>query len=429
MDTNKTSISCKDDIAFPLTLSDALQLLATQKNINSKKAWRQLSERLDLIFGDFPKTRYRTLLTQISTEEFDMIASCLYYQLSEKRVKQILNKLHFIERAGAIYYIRYLDAPLSLKAVTPQWLNQKPDSMLKFDSFNKEVDKILYRLAEYDGNYIHEEKTATPEGVPVQVAIKLIIAIDELITKTYDYIKENYISPREIREPRLKGRQGTWADRHSRLIVALCNKDLSTDLLYNVEYADFHSAYTRIYDIYNQMVYHIDQTLSLLELNTTPILPEMQDAISNTITEISPLELEFFEYLLQVIPPRDKKQNISNQLRHGKWQILPIEVRKKIVNYIIQMAKQPLRLARFLNVDNSDEFTTIELLNWPLSNICWHIQEPHLANAYNDLESLYQDLRIDPIVLLRDNLDNISIKIAKIWRELQKAQDEIVQNK
>lgn len=440
MNLDSTEISSKANVVFPLTLKDAIEHLASQTseykpNDNNlhNKIWQRLSQRLRLIFDEFPHNRSKQKEMSTYDEEsndFKVILDCTRHQLSSTRKKALLRKLCYLYCAVTMYYIQHKGSPLSSSDVPEKWLQRKNSSELNLRDFISEVDKMCDTL------HVKHSQDGTKREIMIVDALKLtglvslINNIEDLVTTTYNNITHKYMSYLEMRtslsgiDEYLDGNRlitflETYYDSNIEKIV--------TD--HFGEYYDYCEAIKTLINIYTKVSNYIESKTSLTETVKTLALPAIWDEVSNTQTAVSQLELDFFSYLLKTIPPRSEtNKNLSNQLSHGKWHLLSVEIRDKIIDYIIQMLKQPQRIARFLDIDFSDDDDTIGLIYSQTEDICMNIRYPHRNKAYNEVVSLYFILQGNKEILLSDELENIAKKVSKIRKELQNAVKDSVQN-
>lgn len=448
MNQESTISSSKNKVVFPLTLSQAVQYLAAQrtenihelsnkeKNKNYNKTWQHLSVRLRLIFKKFPKTiRKETYTFYHDPDLMNSNGKILLHQMSDTRTDQFYKKLYYVYYSITMCYILHQDSPFSSQDFPVRWLRNKniKDNLFSnfFEIFYKEMEKIeiLTPLMPNDGETIsvktQESKIADLSHEDI---IKIIDTIENLIIKTYDNIKKILITPQKIRWLLSGIQEYSTIGKYQLLFENLYQSDIEKKLRAHFgQYDDFCEWFDFLATNYHVARSNIENSslgLNCLKIKT---FPAVWDNISNTETEVSQLELKFFSYLLDNIPLRGN-ENITNQLSHKKWYVLPIKVRSKIVDYIIEMSNQPERLVRFTNPTDLKGETIKTTMLSELQDICFQIRYPHQYKAYNQLITLYSEMNYNQEIIFSDNLDNIIEKIAIICKSLKRARKDVERN-
>ena len=436
------------DLTFPLTLSQAVWRLAFQRTENFKnlsikeqyqiykKTWQQLSVRLRLIFKKFPKTINKIVVTPKSSFTMDLIGDALLNQLSETRFNSNYEKLLFIYFAVTMCYIQHIDSPLSTEDVSEKWIQGKK---FKNPDFKEFLDTLYYDMGGTDhllDLIVSEGKELSMSNQVNQLTmlsdstiIENIDCIEKLIQKNYDYITKKFITPEELQTLLSDSKKYDVYEEY----ILLHEKSHHSPVGEKLKAAfKGYTFFCKCFDIlqinYNTACEHIDESSFPVDFQIVSALPEIQDKNSNIITEISQLEFEFFDYLLESIPTRGKN-NITNQLSYGKWYILPINVRNQIVDYITQMSQQPKRLIRFMNPDDLDEETIDTTMLEDLQNLYRQIRWPHQLKAYQSIIALHNEIKPIEEIIFSDDLDNIIEKFSEIHKDLRKAQQENAQYK
>lgn len=449
-DSNKLFLE-NNKIIFPLTLSEAVKHLAEQdtgniqsggkkKNQIYNKTWQQLSVRLRLIFNSFPKTLYRDNYEFNFNEDAE---NCLQHQLSTTNSNRIIKKLLYIYCAVTMHYIQHLDSALLPENLPQKWIQKGNNRKLDLSHFSQEIREITNCIFTKPQEDDLELKAIKLDALPTQTIIKLINRSEIIVNATYDYVKENCISYQKMRSLLSGIDEYSGKETYIRLRKNFCRLRIERILSGSIEDCKyFYNEFKILETIYCKASKIINESAMEGNYTTQSSLVARWDELSKTETEISPLEFEFFSYLLQIIPPRTKenKHNISNRLSRGKWYVLPVEVRNKIVDYITKMFEQPNRLARFLCIPTSDDDghdegcneegdvegdeeydEKLEEMRLQIKDICSQIQFPHQYKAYRDLESIEQQE-----IFSVEKLDNTIKKITKIRKELLKARQETV---
>lgn len=438
MDMDSTKMQSRPNVVFPLTLKDAIEYLASQtseytpnNNNLHNKIWQQLSQRLRLIFDKFPENQLPYKKEDIFNYNYNnmkIVEKCLSHELSSTRTNIFGRNFRYIYCAVTMYYIQHKDTPLSSNDVPEKWIQRRNSSELDLRSFVIEVEKMN------DTPNIKYSQDGTEAVIIDEVKyphlVGLIGDIDKLIKTTYKYINQMYISHLEMRKL-LSGIDGYSADDKCQTFLKnYYDSDIEKILTdHFAEYFNFCDALNTLIDIYNKASDRIESDNLLVGLMKTPALPAIWDEVSKTETEISQVELDFFSYLLEIIPPRStENKNLARQLSSGKWYLLPIETRSQIVDYIMQISKQPQRIARFLGIDFSDDEEKSELIDSQIKSLCFQIRYPHHNKAYAEFVDLYCVLNGNKEILTTENLGNILKKVSKICEELQKSVKDTVEN-
>ena len=439
MNKESNDMSLAQNIAFPLTLSEAIRHLAKQKteimpncetkrNQMNNKIWQQLSVRLQLIFKGFYKTLYRTNYEVSSNEDnIQMIVDCYRHDISTTRLKHLEAKRYYIYCAVTMFYIQHNEFSLSSIDIPQKWLQQKNKGELDLRIFSEKMERVTDIVPTTSQESDVDIKSVSLDGVPIQRVIRLLKYSEKIVNTTYDYIKKNCISYQKLRGFLPDINDYSNAGVYDYLYHIFRQLDIEKKLCAEFAvYNDFYKDFILLESIYDKAPEFIESSSMEIDLLKHPSLMSVWDDISQTKTEVSPLEFEFFSYLLDSIPPRKKgeKKNITNQLSYGKWDVLPMEVRNKIIEYIIQMSNQPTRIARFLCIETSDDDIATELIGSKLKDVCLQIRFPHRYNAYSQLKELYSSLVLEQEIFRCEKLDENIDKISEIWKELQKASKE-----
>lgn len=438
MDMDLAPIYSKPSVVFPLTLKDAIEYLASQtagytpnNNNLHNKIWQQLSQRLRLIFKKFPEKRFLEIYEGFTNyKDLKTVKKCLLHELSQTRKEDFSKKLRYIYCAVTMYYIRHKDSPMTSNEVPVKWLQRKKSSELDLSDFILKVENMCQtpHIADSKDNTGYE--TVIIDEVTYSDMASLIVNIDNLITTTYNYINPTCVSQSEIRQL-LSVRNGYPAkDKHQAFLEKYYNSDIEKILAGSFSaYHDFCEALKTLRDIYDKASDRIESVGLTFKFDKPSVFPAIWDEVSNTKTEISQAELDFFACLLKIIPPRSaENKNLARQLSSGKWHLLSIEDRNQIVNYIIQMSKQTKRIVRFLGWDFSDDEEMLKAISSQLENICLRIRYPHRNKAYDELVGLYYVLNGNKEILRSGNLNNILAKVSNICKELRKAVKDTVQD-
>lgn len=441
-DSNKPSL--EHSIVFPLTLSEAIYYLADQidenipsvgrkRNQINNKTWQQLSVRLRLIFNDFPKTLYRkTIEINYNADSGEIIGDCLQHELSRTKLNSLIKKLRYIYCAVTMCYIQDKESPFSSNDIPQKWIQERKDAKIELFDFADGIEKITANIPKESLKEDRDIKEVSLDGLQIKTIIKLLDDSEKLVNTTYDYVKNNCISHQKLRSLLIGIDEYSDMEVYIHLYQKFRKFRVERKLRRHFEEYDyFYKDYMLLESIYDKAPEFIYNSSMESKYARHPALIAMWDNISQTETEVSKLEFEFFSYLLKNIPTRKKeeKHNITNQLSYGKWDNLSVEVRNKIVDYIIQMSSQPKRIARFLYIETSDDDAAIELMDSQIEDICLQIRFPHRYNAYCDLKSLYSQLIEKQEIFCFEKLEDNIKKLSKIQKDLQKAVKKSVQNK
>ena len=135
MNQDSTPIPSETKVVFPLTLKDAIEYLASQtpeyipnNNNLHNKIWQQLSQRLRLIFDEFPENQFSYKTEDVfnyNYNDIEIVEKCSSHQLSTTRKNSFKKKLRYIYCAVTMYYIQSKGSPLSSSDVPEKWLQQK----------------------------------------------------------------------------------------------------------------------------------------------------------------------------------------------------------------------------------------------------------------------------------------------------------------
>ena len=438
MDMNSSPIHSDASVAFPLKLKDAIEYLASQtpdykpnNNNLHNKIWQQLSQRLRLIFDRFPDKRFPDKYTSLDNySDLEIVNNCLSHRLSPTRKNIFKKKLRYLYTAVTMYYMQHKDSPLSSNDIPEKWLHRKNTSPLKLQDFIFEIDNMCNNLPVKYSQDSTSYETIIVSNLKISRLESLIASIEDLVTKTYKDIKPTLVSYLEMRNLLSGIDESLDGNRYLTFFKKYYNSNVEKILADQfVEYCDYCEALKNLINIYTEASDYIESQSLLVGYMKTSALPATWDEVSNTKTEVSQLELDFFSYLLKIIPPRSvNNKNLANQLYYGKWYVLPIEARDQIIDYIIQLSRQPRRIARFFFLGLSDDEEIPESMYAQIENICMRIRYPHRNKAYNDLIDLYCILNGNEEILLSGNLENIIEKVFSIYTELQKATEDTVQN-
>lgn len=161
MDQKSIISSAENDVIFPLTLSQAVQYLATQRTENIhelgnkeknkiyNKTWQHLSVRLRLIFKKFPKTIIKITFIH-DPNRMNLIGKALLHQMSDTRTRHFYKKLFYIYYSITMCFIQHPNSPVSSQEVPKKWLkNKKIESQRILDfyrKFNAEIEYIQYLI-------------------------------------------------------------------------------------------------------------------------------------------------------------------------------------------------------------------------------------------------------------------------------------------
>lgn len=308
------------NVKFPLTLSKAIQHLAALKteniqNLDNKarnqiynKTWQHLSVRLRLIFKNCPQNFSKeTYEINYISKENNLFKTCLFHQLSETRVDNFYRKLRYIYYAVTMYYIQHKNSPLSSDDVPEKWLKNDKNTTISLEAFFNGVDIINDIITVPISNNSDENELNYITFLSKEDIVNLINICENLVLTIYDYITKEVISPQKIRWLLSNIEEYYTECKYTYLFEQLYTSPIKEKLKNEFsDYDTFCEDFDTLAKTYHRAYTYISDTVWQFNFQKSKALLPTWDNTSNTETEVSQLEFDFFSYLLHNIPPRIK---------------------------------------------------------------------------------------------------------------------------